>query len=388
MRLDHLRLRTFRAHTETDVETAPIMNLFVGRNGAGKTNLLEAVSVLCMGKSFLASSDRHVVQREAPFYEVEGRFSGRQRSELTLRVAYAPGEGKRAFINGSPLERLADLVGQVPVVILSPEDYELTAGGPSERRRFLDATLSQAYPVYLDDSLKYRRALKQRNALLKQVRKGGSLPNGTMDAWDEEIATLGTRLVQRRRRFLKGFKERLTEVYRLLGEPGRKPSLTYEPSVAPEADDEEDEGEGVTVEAYRRELRRQARKERDRGRTLIGPHLDEIVFRLGDFELRPYASQGQHRTFGLAVRLASALFFRDHFEEPPLLLLDDVFGTLDPRRAGVVLDLLSSGNAGQSLLTAARVEPFQSALSFDADAHRVFEVEAGHVEAAEALSLP
>ncbi len=149
--------------------------------------------------------DATVLQRGAPFFTIEGTFRGEDRPDVALRLAFVPGEGKRAFANGAPLERLTALVGRVPVVILSPDDRDLTAGGPVERRRLLDATLSQAYPVYLDDLLKYRRALKQKNALLQQLRRGRSLAPGTVDAWDEELATLGGRVVERRRAFLERF---------------------------------------------------------------------------------------------------------------------------------------------------------------------------------------
>jgi DNA replication and repair protein RecF len=371
MHLRRLRLRQFRAHEETESELAPGVNLFVGLNGAGKTNLLEAVGYLCLGKSVLATPDAHVVQRGAPHVEVEGVFGSESRGDLTVRVVFVPGEGKRAFVSGAPLDRLADLVGRVPFVFLSPADHDLTAGGPSERRRFLDATLSQAYPVYLDDLLKYRRALKQKNALLQQARRGRPVPPGSVDAWDEELAVLGGRLVERRRQFLDRFVGFLDEAYRLLDRPGGALQLEYAPSAQSEGGDEMDVLRGALGRSRRRSLQI--------GRTLVGPHLDEVEFAIDGFELRPYASQGQHRTFALAVRLAQALFLRDHRDETPILLLDDVFGPLDPDRAGVVLELLASRGLGQSLVTAARPEPFRGHVPFEADEHRLFHVERGEV---------
>ena len=166
MRLRSLRLLSFRAHDETDVTFAPGVNLIYGPNGSGKTNLLEAIHYLCLSKSFLTSQDPHALRQGCPFFEVEGRFEGEQRPEFTARLVYVPEEGKRIFVNKAPLERLSEVVGMLPVVVFSPADGALTAGGPDERRKFLDNTLSQARPVYLDDLLKYRRALKQRNALL------------------------------------------------------------------------------------------------------------------------------------------------------------------------------------------------------------------------------
>lgn len=368
MRLRHLALSSFRAHTSTEIGAAPCINLLVGPNGAGKTNVLEALGYLCLGKSFLGANDVTVLQREAPHFAVEGSFDGESRPDIRVRLAFLPGEGKRALVNGTPLERLTALVGRVPVVVLSPDDRDLTAGGPSERRRLLDATLSQAYPVYLDDLLKYRRTIKQKNTLLQQARRGHSIVPGTIDAWDEELATLGGRVVERRRVFLDRFSGLLSEAHSLLG-AGGVPSLSYEPSSGSDADSDTD--------GLRRALAHTRRRSSDVGRTLVGPHLDEVAFQIDGFDLRPYASQGQHRTFALTVRVAQALYFRERTDESPLLLLDDVFGPLDPSRSRVILDLLASGALGQSFITAARPEPFSGVVPFENGDHAVFHVERG-----------
>ena len=367
MHLRTLHLRHIRAHTETRVDLPAGTTVFVGPNGAGKTNLLEAAGYLGLGKSVLGASDGHVMQRGAPFFSVEGEISGESRGDARVRVAVVPGEGKRAFVNGAPLERLSELVGSLPLVFISPADYDLTAGGPTERRRLLDATLSQAYPVYLDDLLVYRRALKQRNALLTQLRRGASLPPGTLDAWDEELAVRGARIVARRREFLVTFEALLTEAYGLLDAMGAAPSIRYAPSVPATGDD---------VGDLRRGLRDTSKRGLAMGRTLVGPHLDEADLTLDGFPIRPFASQGQHRLFGLGLRLAQALFFRRHHDETPLLLLDDIFGTLDPHRSGLVLALLASRTLGQALVTSARVDPFAGCL---VDDDQVFHVEHGTV---------
>lgn len=372
MRLRSIRLRQFRAHTDTALALAPGMTLLLGQNGAGKTNVLEAVSLLCLGKSFLASSDAPLVQRGAAHVEVEGETESDRGTAARLRVAIVPGEGKRAFVNGVALDRLADLIGRVPLVILSPADYELTAGGPSERRQMVDATLSQAYPVYLTDLLGYRRALRQRNALLFSVRRGGSLAPGTMDAWDAELSARGARIITRRAEFIARFGAFVDQAHTLLQESGDPPSLEYAPSVEVEAGQD-------PVDAFRAALARTERRGRDSGRTLVGPHLDDVTFLLAGIDLRPYASQGQHRTFALVLRIAQALFLRDHLDEAPVLLLDDVFGPLDAVRSRVLLELLLSRAVGQSVVTAARPEPFQELAPFSPDDHAVFHVEHGAV---------
>jgi DNA replication and repair protein RecF len=385
MYLRRLRLRSFRAHAESALDLTPKVNLVYGPNGAGKTNLLEAIHYLGLSKSFLATTDAHAVRRGATFFETEGTFETDRGGALRVRVAYATNEGKRVFVNGAPLERMAELVGRVPIVALSPADYELTAGGPEERRRFLDATLSQSTPVYLDDLIKYRRALKQRNALLHNGRRGGGVPRDMMEAWDAELAKLGARLIVRRARFLEEFAPFFADAFHRLGLSGAEPEMDYRTVWPLEATPTTEEAETEFIRA----IARVARRERDRGRTLVGPHLDEVVFSLNTFEVRPYASQGQHRAFGLALRLASFFFLRERLEETPILLLDDVFGPLDETRSATVLQLLQSDAVGQSIVSAARPEPFVDVVAFSRPEHQTLAVADGRVwEAATAGGAP
>ena len=380
MRLCSLRLLSFRAHAETEVAFAPGVNLIVGPNGAGKTNLLEAVHYLCLTKSFLTATDTHALRQSCPYFEVEGVFEGEQRPHLAARLVYVPDEGKRLFLNKAPLERLSDIVGQLPVVVLAPADGALTAGGPEERRRFLDNTLSQARPTYLGDLMGYRRALRQRNALLLSHRRSRSAPDpAALEAWTEELVGLGARLIERRRRFINVFTGFLAEAYARIEAVGEEPSIEYQTAVSLRDEPSEEQ----IAEAFRATLHRLARRERERGRTLAGPHRDELLFRLNTFEVRPYASQGQHRTFGLALKLAKYFYLRDRLDETPLLLLDDVFGDLDPRRADIFLRLLQSDAVGQSILTAARSEPFDTAVDFEEDTHRAIRIVNGTVVASE-----
>ena len=372
MHLTRLRLTDFRAHASSELHPARSLNLVVGANGAGKTNLLEAISYLCLTKSFLAARDNHVVRRGANHFEVEGDFAGDARAPFHTRFVALPGEGKRAFINKAPLDRMVDLVGRAPVVVMSPGDRDLTEGGPIERRRFLDATLSQAFPVYLDDLVRYRRALRQRNALLQQLRRGRPLAPGSLDAWNEEVAVLGGKITSRRAEFVRDFDRYLSDAYVELGQPGDPLGMAYAPSV--------DLGNGVPAEeSLRRGLARTHKRSQDTGRTFVGPHLDEVEFRVGGHDLRVYGSHGQHRTFSLAVRLGQALYLRETTDERPILLLDDVFGPLDPDRTRLVIDLLAGGGVGQSFITAASEEPFRAIPSFEISAHALFHVEQGEV---------
>ena len=377
MILRSLRLQSFRAHEETRVTFAPKVNLVHGPNGAGKTNLLEAVHYLCLSKSFLAARDKYALRKGASHFELEGAFEGEQRSELEVRLAYVPGEGKRMFVNGAPLERLSEIVGRVPVVVFSQQDQALTAEGPSERRRFTNKLLSQAHPTYMEDLLKYRKALRQRNALLKQHRGRPPAPHRdeVLASWDEEITVLGSRIIARRIEFLRSFSSYLEDAYRHVESVAERPTVEYDTLDEVPRDATPDDAE----DAFRQALRRTSEDERERGRTLIGPQRDELIFRLDDLEVRRYASQGQHRTFGMALKLAKWFFLRDRLEETPLFLLDDIFDNFDRERSEAFLGLLQSDALGQSLITAAQPGLFEAFVPFDGDAHRKQRLGAGAV---------
>ncbi|MEZ4700509.1 MAG: DNA replication/repair protein RecF [Rhodothermales bacterium] len=374
MEIQSIRIASFRAHPDTRIDLAPGVNLFYGPNGAGKTNVLEAVHYVCLTKSFLATQDAYALRTGSAFFEVEAAFAGRHRSQARARIVYARGEGKRVFVNSAPLERLSEIVGQFPVVVASPGDYTLTAEGPEIRRRFMDNILSQSKPVYLDDLVNYRRALKQRNVLLTRYRRA-AMPAGLLDSWDAELVQLGSRVILGRLRFIRAFTAFLEEAYTQIEAVGEHPRLAYE-TIGPL--DEADTIDAV-ASCFNDRLARAGRREREMGRTLVGPHHDEIVFSLNEMEVRRYASQGQHRLFGLALRLAQYFYLKAQLDEEPILLLDDLFGNLDARRSEIVLRLLRDGVVGQSLVTATGREPFVHAIPFEDAAHRLFYVEAGRV---------
>lgn len=377
MRINSLRLTSFRAHNASEVAFGEKVNLIYGPNGAGKTNMLEAIHYLALSKSFLASSDSYVLQQGAPFFEVEGQFAGSHRSEFGVRLVYMPREGKRMFLNKSPLERLASIVGQIPIVVFSPGDQALTAEGPEVRRRFLNNILSQARPVYLDDLMKYRRVLKQRNVLLMQYRRTRALSSEVLSSWDAELVRLGSRVILSRHRFVKAFSVFLDEAYGRIDAASERPRMQYKTI----ADFDEEADEDAIQLAFSSRLQQSTRRALELGRTLVGPHRDELVFTLNDLEVRRYASQGQHRTFGMALKLAQFFYLKSRVDEPPILLLDDLFGNLDSHRTRVFLELLNSDVVGQSLITAAQRKPFDETLSFATDQNRALEVAGGVVTA-------
>lgn len=373
MIITRIRLQNFRNHVDTSVEWVPRMNVIVGKNGAGKTNLIDAIHYLCMTRSFNTSSDRYVVNQEATFFMLKGHFEGNIRSSFDVSCSYSAGEGKKIFVNESPLDRLSDLIGMVPVVVLAPEDKKLTSEGPSQRRSFIDSFISQISPRYLQDLLDFRKARKQRNKLLQEFRGPREALLAYLEPWNVQLVEYGARIAAKRAQVLNRFKKYLEKEYKLISGMRHKPDLVYQTFAKPSENIEEME------ERYKNELDKALEKELEREITTVGPHRDEIVFYLDDFELRKYGSQGQHRLFALSLKLAQLLYFSDELDDLPIFLLDDVFGDLDPQRTEVLLKALTE-HAGQTFITSANAIPFDQYINFAEDQNCQYHVEDGEVE--------
>lgn len=373
MRTTSTRLQNFRNHIDTRVEWAPHVNVIVGPNGAGKTNLIDAIHYLCMTRSFNASSDRYVVNQDATFFMIKGHFEGNIRSSFDVSCSYSSGEGKKIFVNESPLDRLSDLIGMVPVVVLAPEDKKLTSEGPSERRSFIDSFISQISPRYLKDLFDFRKARKQRNKLLQEFQGSRKALLAYLEPWSVQLVEYGSRIVAKRTEVLNQFQRYLEEEYRLISGMKHKPGLVYQTFCEPSADPEK------VQKRYEAELEKAQDNEIEREVTTVGPHRDEIVFYLDDFELRKFGSQGQHRLFALSLKLAQLLYFSDELDDLPIFLLDDVFGDLDSTRTEVLLNALVE-HAGQTFITSANPIPFDKYITFDGNRNRKYRVDQGNVE--------
>ena len=301
MYLKSIRLTDFRVHERTECTFAPSVNLLYGPNGAGKTNILDAIHYACLSRGFVAAGDRYIVRRGAKHTEVEGAFVSDDERDRRVRMAYVPGEGKRMFVNKALQERMSNIVGQLPVVFCAPQDYVLTSGGPDHRRRFMDNLLSQGSSLYLDALLKFRRVLKQRNRYLADRKGFGSAETApVLSSWNEQLVLFGSQIVEARQHFTEVFAEYLDRAYQSIEDVAEKPTMEYQANlrVAVPATPE------AIQAVYREKLAAVLEDECRRGTTLAGPHLDDLAFRLDDMLVRRYASQGQHRTFGMALKVA------------------------------------------------------------------------------------
>ena len=368
-----VRVRNFRNHRESALEFGNGVNALLGDNGAGKTNILEAISYLSLTKSFYASADATVVRIGEEEFEVEGLMVSGSGVEHRVQVTYdRPAAAKTYEVDGSRPERLSTVIGMFPIVVLSPENSAITFGGPAERRKFMDLTLCQISPAYLETLFEYRRVIRQRNRVLLDARIRGNLPETLVEPWDEGLAIHGSLLVEKRQRFVEEFAHYVLRSYGELVEGGEEtPGVGYEStcldgnSVVPRE---------VIADRIRGLIRRHRAEELKRGTSLVGPHRDNLRFTLSETPVQEYASQGQHKSFLVALKIAEFTYLRERRGERPILLLDDVFGELDARRSARILCLVEA--LGQTIITATEVASFGSAVVWN-EANRRYIVERG-----------
>jgi DNA replication and repair protein RecF len=346
----HLSLHDFRSYAAAEVEIGPGVTAFVGSNGQGKTNLIEAIDYLSRLGSHRVAADAPLVRQGAEHAVVRAAVV-REDRRAVLEIEITPGKSNRARVNKSPLPKARDLLGWVRTVVFSPEDLALVKGDPSERRAFADDLLVQVSPRFAGTRADYERVLKQRNSLLKTSRvgrrSGASDENlmSTLAVWDARLAELGAEIMRRRIELVDDLTPLVGKAYEAVARGARRDDalLTYKPSF--------EVAEAANLEhAMLAELARRQRDELDRGLTLVGPHRDDIVLTLGDLPVKGYASHGESWSFALALRLASYDLLRADGDDP-ILILDDVFAELDSDRRAQLADLVVG--AEQVLITAA-----------------------------------
>ncbi|MFJ2646060.1 DNA replication/repair protein RecF [Streptomyces sp. NPDC087420] len=361
MHVTHLSLADFRSYARVEVPLDPGVTVFVGANGQGKTNLVEAVGYLASLGSHRVSSDAPLVRMGADRAVIRAAVTQGERSQL-VELELNPGRANRARINRSSQVRPRDVLGIVRTVLFAPEDLALVKGDPGERRRFLDELVTARSPRMAGVRSDYDRVLRQRNTLLKSAamarRHGGrGMDLSTLDVWDQHLARVGAELLAQRVNLVETLRPLTDKAYEQLAPGGGPVGLEYRSS-AGEAMDSSAAGDGAGLGHGREELYERLlaalvevrKQEIERGVTLVGPHRDDLVLKLGQLPAKGYASHGESWSFALALRLASYDLLRAEGNEP-VLVLDDVFAELDARRRERLAELVAPGE--QVLVTAA-----------------------------------
>jgi DNA replication and repair protein RecF len=344
----HLALQDYRSYESAEITLDPGISTFVGPNGHGKTNLVEAIGYVALHGSHRVSTDAPLVRQGAPRAIVRLGVVRDERSAL-IELEINPGRANRARLNRSPVQRPREVLGILRTVLFAPEDLVLVKGDPGERRRFLDELLTVRAPRFAGVRSDYDRVLKQRNALLKSAaahrRSPGTEVLSTLDVWDTHLARTGAELLGARLELVAALGPLVAKAYAALA-PGGLADLEYRASAGTElSTDRAHLGEALLAA-----LAESRRNELERGVSLVGPHRDELVLKLGDTPARGYASHGESWSYALALRLAAFELLRADGDDP-VLILDDVFAELDTGRRTRLAELIAP--AEQVLITAA-----------------------------------
>ncbi|MEV7120262.1 DNA replication/repair protein RecF [Kitasatospora griseola] len=362
MHVAHLSLADFRSYARVEVPLDPGVTAFVGPNGQGKTNLVEAIGYIATLGSHRVATDAPLVRLGAERAVVRASVVAQGGRTTLVELEITPGKANRARLNRSDNVRPRDVLGVLRTVLFAPEDLSLVKGDPGERRRFLDELLTARAPRLAGVRSDYERVLKQRNALLKTAatarRAGGgkAADLATLEVWDGHLARTGAELTAFRIQLVAALQPLVAEAYRQLAPGGGETVLEYRSSFEGELPTSREQAEQQLLDA----LQSARAQEVARGLTLVGPHRDELLLRLGPLPAKGYASHGESWSYALALRLASYELLRSEGGEP-VLILDDVFAELDARRRDRLAELVAGGE--QVLVTAAVAEDVPKALS-------------------------
>lgn len=369
MWIKHLQLNHFRNYATAEIDLHPVLNIFVGDNAQGKTNLLEAMYILAVSKSYRTSREGELIRHSQPSTKVYGRIQ--RNADVDLAVIVSHDSPKRLFVNHKATTSNR-FVGVLNVVLFTPDSLQLIKGSPGERRRLLDILICQVDAIYRSNLLKYQRVVRQRNQLLKNAGADRSALK-QLPAWDGQLADLASRIMFRRQAVVKSLSMQAAAVHaRLTG--GREDlSIAYVPFSGPSLDTGEE-----TLEGFHNIMLEQLRKERfleiQRGYTLVGPHRDDLAFSIDGKDAKTYGSQGQQRTAVLAYKLAEMELMRSETGEYPVVLLDDVMSELDRARRKFLVEILNT--KAQTIITTTHLGSFTEDILANVS---IFRIEAGTI---------
>jgi DNA replication and repair protein RecF len=341
MHLENLYLANFKNYSEAKIDFSKDINALVGDNGSGKTNLLDAIHFLSMTKSAFNPVDQLSIRHEELFYSIIGTFI-RKGKKVVINNSLIQGKRKKMLIDRNPVNKATEIIGLFPTVLIAPNDHSLIMEGGETRRKFIDSIISQLDKSYLIDLVEYNQALKQRNRLLKQFSETGTLDRDLLEPYDRLILVLGKRICDVRVTFCEDFKGRIEKHYQFLSEGREAIDLTYQST--------------FVDKNYQAIFHRSLQKDIILQRTGVGIHKDDFVFEMDGYMLKKFGSQGQQKSFLIALKLAQFDAIKENKEFKPILLMDDIFDKLDDHRIQKLTEMIEHHEFGQVFITDARPE--------------------------------
>ena len=366
MFLKKLSLTNFKNYTEAAVEFSAKINCFIGNNGEGKTNLLDAIHYLSFCKSFFNSIDYQNIRHGTDFFAIHGTYSRNGDTPETISCIQKLNQKKIFKQNTKEYDRLSDHIGLYPLVMISPYDRDLINDGSEVRRRYIDSVMSQFDKVYLNELINYNKVLAQRNALLKYFGETQTFSQESLDIWNQKMVSLGITIFETRRKFIAEFMPVFSHYYELISYGREKVGITYESQLL--------QGDFYQL------LQQAAEKDRYARYSTVGVHKDDLIFEIDGYPVKKYGSQGQQKSFVVAIKLAQFEYTRNLKGYNPLLLFDDIFDKLDDNRVEQLIKLVSADSFGQVFITDTqryRIEKIVNRHEID---YRIFEIATGMVK--------
>lgn len=357
MFIKELQLRSFRNYESLDIKFDNQVNVIIGENAQGKTNLLEAIFILAFTRSYRTSQDRELIYWKEEFAKITGTIEKQNKKQLPLEIIFHK-TGKKAKLNRIEQKKLSDYIGAINVVMFAPEDLSLVKGSPQIRRRFIDMELGQIEPLYIYHLGQYKKVLRQRNNYLKQLQFDRKKDRTFLHILTEQLAEHAAIVLYRRFNFLKLLRKWAIPIHYQISRELEVLQIVYDSTIdVSEADDEV-----KLEEKYLEGFSKLEENEINRGTTLLGPHRDDLTFFINDKDVKLYGSQGQQRTTALSLKLAEIDLIHDQVGEYPILLLDDVLSELDDFRQSHLLSTI-----------AGKVQTFVSTTNIDGIDHETLD---------------
>lgn len=364
MWLQKLSLLNFKNYAEAELEFSATVNAFTGNNGAGKTNLLDAIHYLSLCKSCFNPIDSQSIKAGTEFFMVQGVFEKDERREV-ISVGLKRNQKKQFKRNKKEYIRLADHIGLFPLVMITPNDISIIIEGSEERRKFIDNVISQTDPYYLDELILYNRNLLARNTLLKQIAETGKYDPALLEIYDDQLVLSGTRIFQKRQAFLQVFTEIFNRHYQFLTDSAEQVELVYDSP--------------LIGNDFQELLKRSVERDRTLQRSTVGIHKDDLIFTIHGMPLKKFGSQGQQKSFLIALKLAQYSYLYQQKGFKPLLLLDDIFDKLDDNRTRKLMQMVSEKDFGQIFITDTSRHRIQSIFDEINVSVKIFDVTQGNV---------
>lgn len=373
MYLKDLRLANFKNYREAQLSFTDKINCFVGANGAGKTNLLDAIHYLSFCKSYFNPVDSQNINHNEDFFAIHGHYlKNGDDSNSKVSCVQKRSQRKQFSHNGKEYDRLADHIGLYPLVMISPYDRDLINDGSEARRRYIDSVISQFDKLYLDDLISYNKALYQRNSLLKEFAERRYFDGNLLEIWDEQLLRFGSGIYTKRKEFIQEFIPVFNRYFSIISGGRETVSIAYESQ--------------LHNVAFGELLRETVEKDRALRYTTAGIHKDDLVFEIDAYPVKRFGSQGQQKSFVIAIKLAQFEYTRSIKGFKPILLFDDIFDKLDENRVTQIVHLVSRDNFGQVFISDTQYERVARLASMLPLTYHVWEIDNGKTTSMNSLS--